>query len=66
MVDIKLEVETHYQCLLEEIYKRIVQWLSDYRSGLWGKTYESKDSRLAKVEAALDDIPLWGTSKCSF
>lgn len=59
MVDLKLEIEVHYEPLLAEIHKRISKWLEDYHLGLWGKTYESKDSRLAKVEAALDDIPLW-------
>ena len=59
MVDLKLEIEVHYEPLLAEIHSRVSQWLIDYKSGLWGKTYESKDSRLAKVEANLDDIPLW-------
>lgn len=59
MVDLKLEIEVHYEPLLSEIHSRISKWLEDYRLGLWGKTYESKDLRLAKVEAALDDIPLW-------
>ena len=59
MVDLKLEIEVYYKPLLSEIHKRISKWLEDYRLGLWGKTYESKDSRLAKVEAALEDIPLW-------
>lgn len=59
MVDLKLEIEVHYEPLLAEIHSRVSQWLSDYKSGLWGKTYESKDIRLSKVEAALEDIPLW-------
>lgn len=59
MVDTRLEIEVHYEPLLSEIHKRISKWLEDYRLGLWGKTYESKDSRLAKVEANLEDIPLW-------
>ena len=59
MVDLKLEIEVHYEPLLSEIHSRISKWLEEYKSGLWGKTYESKDSRLAKVEANLDDIPLW-------
>lgn len=59
MVDLKLEIEVHYEPLLAEIHSRVSQWLIDYKSGLWGKTYESKDSRLAKVEANLEDIPLW-------
>lgn len=59
MVDIRMEIEVHYEPLLAEIYKRVSQWLSDYKSGLWGKTYESKDLRLSKVEANLEDIPLW-------
>jgi DNA-directed RNA polymerase len=59
MVDLKLEIEVHYEPLLSEIHKRISKWLEDYRLGLWGKTYESKDIRIAKVEANLDDIPLW-------
>ena len=59
MVDLKLEIEVHYEPLLAEIHKRVSQWLADYHQGLWGKTYESKDRRLAKVEANLDDIPLW-------
>lgn len=59
MVDLKLEIEVHYEPLLSEIHSRVSQWLSDYKSGLWGKTYESKDRRAAKVEANLDDIPLW-------
>lgn len=59
MVDIRVEIEVHYEPLLAEIHSRVSQWLVDYKSGLWGKTYESKDIRLAKVEANLDDIPLW-------
>ena len=59
MVDIRMEIEVHYEPLLAEIHSRVSQWLQDYKSGLWGKTYESKDLRLSKVEAALDDIPLW-------
>ena len=59
MVDLKLEIEVHYEPLLAEIHKRVSKWLQDYRLGLWGKTYESKDIRVAKVEAALEDIPLW-------
>lgn len=59
MVDIRMEIEVHYEPLLAEIHKRISKWLEDYRLGLWGKTYESKDLRLAKVEAYLEDIPLW-------
>lgn len=59
MVDLKLEIEVHYEPLLAEIHSRVSQWLVDYKSGLWGKTYESKDIRLSKVEANLDDIPLW-------
>lgn len=59
MVDLKLEIEVHYEPLLAEIHSRISKWLDDYRLGLWGKTYESKDIRLSKVEANLDDIPLW-------
>lgn len=59
MVDLKLEIEVHYEPLLAEIHKRISKWLDEYRQGLWGKTYESKDIRIAKVEAALEDIPLW-------
>ena len=59
MVDLRLEIEVHYEPLLVEIHSRVSQWLSNYKSGLWGKTYESKDTRLSKVEAALDDIPLW-------
>lgn len=59
MVDIRMEIEVHYESLLAEIHSRVSQWLQDYKSGLWGKTYESKDSRLAKVEANLEDIPLW-------
>jgi len=59
MVDIHLEIEVHYEPLLAEIHSRVSQWLSDYKAGLWGKTYESKDTRLAKVEANLEDIPLW-------
>lgn len=59
MVDLKLEIEVHYEPLLAEIHSRVSQWLEDYPLGLWGKTYESKDSRLAKVETNLDDIPLW-------
>lgn len=59
MVDIRMEIEVHYEPLLAEIHKRISKWLEDYRLGLWGKTYESKDIRIAKVEANLDDIPLW-------
>lgn len=59
MVDLKLEIEVHYEPLLAKIHSRVSQWLSDYKSGLWGKTYESKDLRLAKVEANLEDIPLW-------
>ena len=59
MIDLKLEIEVHYEPLLAEIHKRVSQWLQDYKSGLWGKTYESKDMRLAKVEANLEDIPLW-------
>lgn len=59
MVDIRMEIEVHYEPLLTEIHKRISKWLEDYRLGLWSKTYESKDIRLSKVEAALDDIPLW-------
>lgn len=59
MVDIRMEVEVHYEPLLAEIHSRISKWLQDYRLGLWGKTYESKDMRVAKVEANLDDIPLW-------
>nr|DAX61066.1 MAG TPA: DNA directed RNA polymerase [Caudoviricetes sp.] len=59
MVDLKLEIEVHYEPLLAEIHKRISKWLEDYRLGLWGKTYESKNIRVAKVEAALEDIPLW-------
>ena len=59
MVDLKLEIEVHYEPLLSEIHKRISKWIEEYRLGLWGKTYESKDIRVAKVEAALDDIPLW-------
>lgn len=59
MVDIRMEIEVHYEPLLSEIHKRISKWLIDYKSGLWGKTYESKDIRLSKVEANLEDIPLW-------
>ena len=59
MVDIRMEIEVHYEPLLAEIHSHISKWLEDYRLGLWGKTYESKDIRLSKVEAALDDIPLW-------
>ena len=59
MTDLRLEIEVHYELLLSEIHKRVSQWLQDYKSGLWGKTYESKDLRLSKVEAYLDDIPLW-------
>ena len=59
MVDIRMEIEVQYEPLLAEIHSRVSQWLIDYKSGLWGKTYESKDMRVAKVEAALDDIPLW-------
>lgn len=59
MVDLRMEIETYYQALLAEIHSRVSQWLSDYKSGLWGKTYESKDLRLSKVEANLEDIPLW-------
>ena len=59
MVDLQLEIEVHYEPLLAEIHSRVSQWLSDYKSGLWGKTYESKDIRLSKVEANLEDIPLW-------
>jgi probable DNA-directed RNA polymerase len=59
MVDRKLEIEVHYEPLLAEIHSRVSQWLIDYKSGLWGKTYESKNIRVAKVEAALEDIPLW-------
>ena len=59
MVDLKLEIEVHYEPLLAEIHNRISKWLEDYRLGLWGKTYESKNIRVAKVEAALEDIPLW-------
>lgn len=59
MVDLKLEIEVHYEPLLSEIHSRISKWIDEYRLGLWGKTYESKDSRLAKVEANLEDIPLW-------
>ena len=59
MVDLKLEIEVHYEPLLSEIHSRVSQWLEDYRQSLWGKTYESKDIRLSKVEAALENIPLW-------
>ena len=59
MVDLKLEIEVHYEPLLSEIHSKVSQWLIDYKSGLWGKTYESKDLRVAKVEANLEDIPLW-------
>ena len=59
MVDLRMEIEVHYEPLLSEIHSRISKWLQDYRLGLWGKTYESKDLRLSKVEAHLDDIPLW-------
>lgn len=59
MVDLKLEIEVHYEPLLSEIHSRISKWLEEYHLGLWGKTYESKDLRLSKVEANLDDIPLW-------
>ena len=59
MVDIRMEIEVHYEPLLSEIHSRVSQWLQDYKSGLWGKTYESKDLRLSKIEANLEDIPLW-------
>lgn len=59
MIDLKFEIEVHYEPLLSEIHSRISKWLEDYHLGLWGKTYESKDIRVAKVEANLDDIPLW-------
>ena len=59
MVDLKLEIEVHYEPLLAEIHSRVSQWLQDYKAGLWGKTYESKALRISKVEANLDDIPLW-------
>ena len=59
MTDLRMEIEVHYEPLLAEIHSRVSQWLVDYKSGLWGKTYESKDTRLAKVEANLEDIPLW-------
>lgn len=59
MVDLRMEIEVHYEPLLSEIHSRISKWLEDYRLGLWGKTYESKDLRLSKVKANLDDIPLW-------
>jgi DNA-directed RNA polymerase len=59
MVDLRMDIEVHYEPLLSEIHLRVSQWLNDYRLGLWGKTYESKDIRLAKVEAYLEDIPLW-------
>ena len=59
MIDLRMEIEVHYEPLLAEIHSRVSQWLQDYRLGLWGKTYESKDIRIAKVEAALEDIPLW-------
>lgn len=59
MIDIRIEIEVHYEPLLAEIHSRVSQWLSDYKSSLWGKTYESKDLRLSKVEAYLEDIPLW-------
>lgn len=59
MVDIRMEIEVHYEPLLSEIHSRISKWLIDYKSGLWGKPYESKDLRLSKVEAYLEDIPLW-------
>nr|DAT32289.1 MAG TPA: DNA directed RNA polymerase [Caudoviricetes sp.] len=59
MVDLRMEIEVHYEPLLAEIHSRVSQWLIDYKAGLWGKTYESKDLRLSKVEANLEDIPLW-------
>lgn len=59
MTDLRMEIEVHYEPLLAEIHSRVSQWLIDYKAGLWGKPYESKDLRLSKVEAYLDDIPLW-------
>nr|DAP91115.1 MAG TPA: DNA directed RNA polymerase [Caudoviricetes sp.] len=54
--EVKAYLDTQVN-LLDEIYERICQWLIDYRTGVYGKTYASKDERLAEVQKHVDDLP---------
>lgn len=55
---VKVFIEERFD-LLDEMSKRIENWLVDYRNEVYGKTYASKDARLEVVEDNLEEIPSW-------